>query len=147
MILAVLATHTGEHSERVALYTVVGAVMVALVGVLGVWLQVRANGRAARAEHAETRSQVAQVYEHVNNVELGAEVPDGDEPMTLGRLVRKIERKIDAGFEQNEATHEAIVRVVEAQGETIHDHGRRIDQHRVELDELRSAMEPPKRKV
>lgn len=143
LVLGAARVVEGDRTERVAIYTVAGGVLVALVGLVGIWLQTRANGRTARVEHVRTRAEVEKVYEHVNNVEAGAEVPDGDEPITLGRIVRKIERTLDEGFARNDETHEAIRRTVEAQGETIHAHGARLDEHRAELDRLWSSRNEP----
>lgn len=104
MNVLLLATHTGE-----AIYTAVGAVLVALIGIVGVWIQVRANGRRTLEQHEETRAEIGRVYEHVNNVETDVSATDGGEPMTLGRLVRRLDSKVDTLTERNTREHTIIM--------------------------------------
>ena len=121
----VLADHNVWSFAEEAVITA-GVVLAALLPVLVV--QMRANRRM----HDRT-------YRHVNNVEEAERVPNGEggEAPSLGQVLRQVERKVDSGFKRNDETHAAIIRTVEAQAELLHDHGRRLDAHREEIDRLK----------
>lgn len=86
--------------------------------------------------------KVDDVYEHVNNVEESERVDTTPRPESLGSVLREVQRELRSGFEQNQTDHELIRATVESQGETIHDHGRRIDAQRAELNRLARRIPP-----
>lgn len=80
--------------------------------------------------------QGERTYRHLNGLEEVAVVPDGDDDdhPTLGRVVKEIQLEMRNGFIRNDETHEEMKQVIQAQGETIHDHGQRIDALRREMN-------------
>lgn len=98
---------------------------------------VAATGAAVTYFLRRLHQQGERTYRHINGIEENEAIPNGDDDSpSLGAVLRDVQRDVADGFRRNDETHEAIIRTVEAQGETVHDHGRRIDAHRDAIDRL-----------
>ena len=128
--MVVLADHNA-WSALEQLIIAVAAIGVAATGTMVTYFLRRIHQQGERT------------YRHLNGLEDAAAIPDGEDAPTLGRLVQEIDRTVRDGFARNDEDHGAIIRTVETQGELLHDHGRRLDAHRVELDRLHGARGTP----
>lgn len=108
----------------------VAAVLVAIIGVLGLRMQ------------RHTQRKVADVYEHLNNVE--ADVATDGAP-TLGQIVAGISKKVDEGFAVNQDEHHHLDRRLEDVHGEVTNLGRAFDEHVRGTEEHHHRVLPQKR--
>ena len=87
-------------------YMAGAAIVVALIGLAGVWLQIRSTGR-----------KVDKVYDHVNRVEVQTE--DGSAALTFREEMRD-------GFARNDNDHVRLIERTDGQDARLDVHDGRI---------------------
>lgn len=97
-----------EQGVEVALIGMIGAVLVALIGVGS-----RLHSKLAKVEHG------------INHVDEEPAAAGG--PTTLGQLVKQIDSKVDLSAKANDFAHHGFDRLLAAQGEAIHAVSRHVD--------------------
>lgn len=109
----------------VASISTLGLLLVTIVPL--VWADMRARRRTH--ETLDRLHHKADTLIEVTNSVHDEEQVDGD-GMTLGRMLRQVDEKVDAGFARNDETHALLQ-------DLLIEHGRRLNVHRAEIDELK----------
>jgi hypothetical protein len=84
-----------------------------------------------------------KTYRHINGIEEAEAVPngDGENPPTLGSVVRDVQEEVKSGFKHNDETHEAIIETVKAQNEVLKNHGVQLEDQADDIKAVRREIE------
>lgn len=94
------------------------------------------------ADSSNRSEKLDELLRLTNGITEAEHVPDGDgDGPTLGSVLRDVQRTVDDGFKRNDETHAQIASTVQAQGELLHDHGRRLDAQRSDIDRIFKRIE------
>ena len=155
---AVSVLAAGENIWTLAVQAVItiGALAAVMLPVVYADRRARARREAEmdrryeRHDHAavERDQKLDALLEVTNSVHDEEQIPDGDgdggPKVTLGTLLRDLDRKVDVGFAQSAEQLAALGRELSAtqeaiglQSELLHEHGQRLDAQRNDLERLK----------